>query len=176
MVSLQGSWHWKFQLWTEFFSWQNNNNYQKKKKKNGGGRKIVQIYGHFQLLLAFISTFMLKIKLVEKLAHLQGKWLLCDWQILVRPCIFKAQNQQPLISFCAFINDFLLIQTAAEKSWFACAHTPWPKNDKLSSTKHYPKQIIIHRLFTKVEYKQIKIFQVEGKCIFLHLCWIRLSS
>lgn len=42
--------------------------------------------------------------MVEKLAHFQGKWLLCDWRILVRSCIFKAQNQQPLLSPWVFTS------------------------------------------------------------------------
>jgi hypothetical protein len=44
--------------------------------KDGGRRKTVHIYGHFELLLAFIVTIRLKKKLVGKLPHLQGKWLL----------------------------------------------------------------------------------------------------
>lgn len=42
----------------------------RKKEKDGDERKTVQIYRHFKLLLAFISTFMLKNKVGREASSL----------------------------------------------------------------------------------------------------------
>ena len=46
-----------------------------KKKKMLVGEKQSKFPGTLNFFLAFVSTFMLKTKLVEKLAHYQGNWL-----------------------------------------------------------------------------------------------------